>query len=1112
MPSSNCGVSAPRLYQLDPLLAGTIDRWPSHLERIRALGFDGVVVGACFAAGETASLDAPADPFALDRRVLGEARDAGAALADFVEAAAAKGLEVVLEAVVPVIAEDAGLVRDRPGWIARDHEGRPRPSGAGVELALGTEDAAQGEYVEALLRHYLTTGVKGLWLAHAHRVPAALWAGVLGRLEPVFPGRWFIADLLGTPADRWQAYERVGFTGVLDSSRWWNFHDHWFLEQQPRLSRIGTPFAFPEEPRGERLAASVPAGDDAAARRRLEARYMAALGLGTGLVVPMGYEYGATRPLDARTGSPDDWAALVAAPAVDLTSFIGAANRLKTAHPALSEVDELRRVNAPNARAVALARLSHPSPETAEGVVFVCANPEGDQADGIDPLGLVTAAGGRFDQLVDITPDSGEAIIDPCRPIALEPGEVRLIASKAAARKVSRAGRNGAAAARRIQKMAAARVAIERVRPELDGGRFPIKRLVGDVLTVEADVFMDGHDKLRAELLVRPADARAWSAVPMALIENDRWRGSVPLTRNVRHVYTVEAWHDVFGSWCAEVTKKHAAGVPIGLELEEGRRIVARTAEAAEAPQREALDALIAALAARPDDEGFQLERLLSSEVEALMAAADLKANLTRYDQELEVVVDRTIAGFASWYELFPRSMSDDPARHGTFDDVIRKLPYVRDMGFDVLYFPPIHPIGRTNRKGRNNSVTSEQGDTGSPYAIGAAEGGHMALHPELGTFEDFARLVTAAHDHGLEIAIDIAINCSPDHPWLREHPEWFDWRPDGSLKYAENPPKKYEDITNVDFYNEGAVPGLWLALRDMFAFWIEHGVKIFRVDNPHTKPLPFWEWMIADIQSRHPEAIFLSEAFTRPKMMKRLAKLGFTQSYSYFTWRNHKAELQEYLVELTQDEPKEHMRPNFFVNTPDINPVYLQTSGRAGFQTRAVLASTLSTLWGVYSGFELCEGTPLPGREEYLDSEKYEIKAWDWDRPTHIRDDIRLLNAVRRANPALWSFANLEFHNAWNDDVMVYSKMTPSLDNAVLIAVSLDPHNAQSADFEVPLWRFGLDDAASIGVEDLITGRRFTWTGKVQHIRLDPRVRPYQLWRLVSPGLAAASPFADRR
>jgi starch synthase (maltosyl-transferring) len=649
-----------------------------------------------------------------------------------------------------------------------------------------------------------------------------------------------------------------------------------------------------------------------------------------------------------------------------------------------------------------------------------------------------------------------------------------------------------------LAALAASRVAIEGVSPEIDGGRFPAKAVVGDSFVVEADIFCDGHDKIDAAFLIRRSDEAEWREAPMAFFDNDRWRGSLVVGSNAHYRYTLIAWRDLFASWCDEVAKKHAAGVPLALELAEGRTLVERTlkeSDRASPADKEALRALLKSVDAA-EDERARLALLTARDTIALMKRAGIRTNLTRYPRELTLVVDRKRAALSAWYEIFPRSTSDDPHRHGSFDDAIAKLPYVRDLGFDVLYFPPIHPIGRTHRKGRNNTLTPAPDDPGSPYAIGSPEGGHDAIHPELGTFEDFARLVAAARVHGLEIALDFAIQCSPDHPWIKEHPEWFDWRPDGTIRYAENPPKKYEDIVNVHFYR-GAFPSIWYALRDVVLFWADRGVRIFRVDNPHTKPLPFWEWMIADVQKRYPDAIFLAEAFTRPKVMKRLAKVGFTQSYSYFTWRNTKRELTEYLTELTKTECRHYMRPNFFVNTPDINPIPLQTSGRAGFQARLVLAATLGGNYGVYSGFELCEATPVPGREEYLNSEKYQIKAWDWDRPGQIRPDIRLLNRLRREHAALQSFTNLAFHNAWNDNILYYGKTTPAKDDFLLFAVSLDPHNPQDADFEVPLWEFGLPDEASIEVEDLVTGAHFTWQGKVQHMHLDPADRPYAIWRL---------------
>ena len=503
---------------------------------------------------------------------------------------------------------------------------------------------------------------------------------------------------------------------------------------------------------------------------------------------------------------------------------------------------------------------------------------------------------------------------------------------------------------------------------------------------------------------------------------------------------------------------------------------------------------------------------LLDDGTAAEITRADTRPDRTS-SNEMPVVADRRAAEFASWYELFPRNQSGDPARHGTFRDVMRRLPAIRDMGFDVLYFPPIHPIGRTNRKGRDNAIQATEGDPGSPYAIGSEAGGHDAIHPALGTLEDFHALRDAAASYGLELALDFAIQCSPDHPWLREHPEWFDWRPDGGLRYAENPPKKYEDIVNVDFHRPGAVPGLWLALRDVVAYWVNQGVRIFRVDNPHTKPFAFWEWLIADIRSLHPETLFLSEAFTRPKVMYRLAKLGFSQSYTYFTWRNEKSEIEDYLRELTATTPAagqagngvdlptgnvvaDFFRPNLFVNTPDINPVFLQQSGRAGFLIRAALAATLSGLWGMLQGFEFCEATPLPGREEYASSDKYEIRARPERAAGDIVDEITQLNAIRRINPALQSHRGLAFHPALNDRVIWYRKANIDRSNVVLVAVSLDPFTPQTATIEVPLWEWGLGDNAALIVDDLVHGGSEVWVGKYRTITLDPATFPYGIWR----------------
>jgi starch synthase (maltosyl-transferring) len=639
-----------------------------------------------------------------------------------------------------------------------------------------------------------------------------------------------------------------------------------------------------------------------------------------------------------------------------------------------------------------------------------------------------------------------------------------------------------------------ARVKIRAITPAVDAGAFPVKRSAGDSLIIEADIVADGHGKLAAAAIVgRKRSKSAGHRVPMINLGNDRWRSEAVSLREGVYAFFVEAWLDVYGGYARDLEKKLLAGQDVALDIEEGRALIQQARQRSRKHVQEALDAILDGLKSlTPRD---QARLLLAGETVATMASADNKPFLARsYVQDVEA--ERKRAGFASWYEMFPRSQTNDPARHGTLRDVIARLPDLAAMGFDVLYFPPIHPIGTTNRKGRNNSLVALPTDPGSPYAIGSAEGGHDALHPELGTFDDFHALSEAARSHGIEIALDFAIQCSPDHPWLREHPGWFDWRSDGSLRYAENPPKKYEDIVNVDFYAPDAVPGLWVALRDVIEFWVGKDVKIFRVDNPHTKPMPFWQWLIADVRQRHPEVIFLCEAFTRPKIMYELARVGFNESYTYFTWRNTKSELTDYMTELTTSPVCDFFRPHFFTSTPDINPVYLQSGERSAFLIRAALAATLSGLWGMYSGFELCEHEPIPGREEYQDSEKYEIKVRDWKRPGNIISEISALNALRKHEPALQSHLNIKFYNAFNDQIIYYAKTAPGRLDRVLVMVNLDPFHVQACNFEIPLWEWNLPDEGSLSVEDLLYGYRFTWAGKIQSIALDPSA-PYRIWRV---------------
>lgn len=639
------------------------------------------------------------------------------------------------------------------------------------------------------------------------------------------------------------------------------------------------------------------------------------------------------------------------------------------------------------------------------------------------------------------------------------------------------------------------RIVIENVYPEIDGGRYPVKRVVGESFEVWADIFRDGHDVLGAALRYRDQGTE-WREAPMSFFDNDRWRGSFALDRIGRCYYTIEAWTDRYASWRHDVQKKRDAGQDISLELIEGRELVSEAIGLADAKAAGTLRDLLAEIERQQSIEA-KASLMLQDATAALMARSGLRGDLSRYPRELQVYVDRPAARCAAWYEMFPRSQGTRPGKGSNFDDCIRRLPEVQAMGFDVLYFVPIHPIGKVNRKGRNNSVTAKPGEPGSPYAIGSEEGGHTAVHPELGTLDDFRRLVSEAGKHGMELALDFAIQCAPDHPWIKQHPEWFIFRPDGTVKYAENPPKKYQDIVNVNFYGPHR-EALWSELRDVLLFWAGQGVKIFRVDNPHTKPVPFWEWVIREVQTRHPDTIFLSEAFTRPKMLKALAKVGFSQSYTYFTWRNFKQELIDYMTELTQTECREYLRPNFFANTPDILPPILQRGGRPAFQMRLVLAATLSSVYGIYNGFELCEGRSLPNSEEYADSEKYELKVWDWNREGHIKDYIGLVNKARRENPALHELTNLRFHPADSDSVLFYGKMTADRSNMVFVAVNLDPYEVHEASVAFPLHDMGVGDDDAFEVEDLLTGERHLWRGAQQRVRLDPQANPAAIYRVM--------------
>jgi starch synthase (maltosyl-transferring) len=643
------------------------------------------------------------------------------------------------------------------------------------------------------------------------------------------------------------------------------------------------------------------------------------------------------------------------------------------------------------------------------------------------------------------------------------------------------------------------RVVIARVRPEVDGGRYPIKRVIGEEVEVSADIFADGHDVLSAVLLHRPESAARWTEVPMTELGNDRWQASFRVAAQGHHLYTLQAWIDPFQSWRRDLQKRVEAGQETAVDVLVGADLIAQAASRAAGAEAEELDECAKAL--RRDaqsDLPSAVSLALDDRIATLAAKHADRSTGTLYERELRVIVDREKARFSAWYEMFPRSASPEPGRPGTLRDVIARLPYVAEMGFDVLYLPPLHPIGRVQRKGKNNITGSLDGEVGSPWAIGSQEGGHKSIHPELGTFEDFDALVEAARGYGIEVALDIAFQCSPDHPWVKEHPEWFRIRPDGTVQYAENPPKKYQDIVPLNFDTEDW-RALWEELKGVVLFWIGHGVRIFRVDNPHTKPFAFWEWLIAEVKRKFPDVLFLSEAFTRPNVMYELAKRGFTQSYTYFAWRNTHWDLTQYFRELAHTGIAEFFRPNLWPNTPDILTEYLQFGGRPAFMARLVLAATLGASYGIYGpAFELCENKPLrPSSEEYLDSEKYEIRHWDINRPDSLREFIARVNRIRRENAALQSNARLEFHPVDNDQLLVYSKTSEDGGSTILVVVNLNPYQRHSGWIELSPETFGVPARQVFQVHELLTDARYFWQGPRNYVDVDPAIAPAHIFRV---------------
>lgn len=639
--------------------------------------------------------------------------------------------------------------------------------------------------------------------------------------------------------------------------------------------------------------------------------------------------------------------------------------------------------------------------------------------------------------------------------------------------------------------MAQQRVLIEDVQPQVDAGAYPAKRTVGERVDVSASIFSDGHDHLRAEVAYRFGESGAWTTVEMNHEVNDRWTANFYVNQKGTYYFHVKAWVDHFDTWFDGIRKKIVANVEVPLELQEGAILLRQVADS----NKELL-----AWAAELDDPRKvrkAIDRVMSPEFAEAVHHHPLRQHVARQKGDLRVRVEDPHALFSTWYELFPRSSSLKPNTHGTFKDTIKLLPRIAAMNFDVLYLPPIHPIGKVNRKGKNNSVTAKPGEPGSPWAIGSDEGGHKSIHPALGTMEDYQKLQAEAKKYSIRMALDLAFQCAPDHPYVKEHPEWFRRRPDGSIQYAENPPKKYQDIYPFNFETE-SWEELWEELKSVIFFWIEHGVTIFRVDNPHTKPFRFWEWVIGEVDKKYPDIIFLSEAFTRPKVMAALAKLGFTQSYTYFTWRVTKQEIVEYMNELVHGPSRNYFRPNFWPNTPDILPWHLQRQNQNMFIIRFALASTLSSNYGMYGPvYEFCENEPVDGKEEYQNSEKYELRTFDWRKTNRMTDIITIVNKARRENPALQSTWNLQFCAVENPNLVAYLKATDDRSNMVLVVVNLDPHQRQSGYVQLPLHQLGIHGRINVKVHDLVTSEDYTWTQEWNYVELLPHKMPFHLFSM---------------
>ncbi len=1089
-----------RIYNLFPLLAENLPKAAEQFPRIAAMGFDWVYLNPVHRTGGSRSLYAVAsydeiDPrFAVSEDGIPQDLSLDANLPALTGPAGKAGLGIMMDLVINHTADAHPFTQEKPHWYAREADGRIRhpsaidPGGGqgqvwGDLAELDFHGAARDQitaYFTGYIKRLIKLGILGFRCDAAYKVPADVWRALIKAARDVSPHVVFAAETLGCRLDEIEALRGVGFDYLFNSSKWWDLKAPWAVVQYNQFRDVAPSISFPESHDTPRLAAEMEYLPVPLRARYARLRYALATCFSSGVMLPAGYEFGFRKPLSVTDSSPADWGEIDSKD-YDISHEIAALNAMKAASPALIVEGEME-YRPLRGGAMSFARFDG---EKNSAVLFV-ANPDANGTVVVERETVCEWLHCAADELLDITPGR-EGEPEQGR-IQLDSFAYRVFETAAAADKRTYETPESTPSEPARDWSAESRISIENVFPEIDGGRFPVKRIVGDRVTVMADLLCDGHEVLGAEIVWR--QGRHSGRAKLRPYDNDRWSGDFFVTRIGRLHFTVEAWVDAFESWRRDTQRKFDAAQPIPLELGEGRELLVAAAREANTVGRAALEAIVRALDAGKNDAG-KWAVAASPETRRYMAAWGQRDYVSRKPGEGEIIVDRERAVNGAWYEIFPRSMGTDPTRSATFDECAARLPYIKDLGFDVVYLTPIHPIGVQFRKGKNNSLNAGPGEPGSPYAIGGpmgdgTMGGHDKVHPELGTLEDFRRFVRATHDHGMEVALDFAIQCSMDHPWIVEHPDWFFWRADGTIKYAENPPKKYQDIVNVNFFGPHWRE-LWEALRDIFLFWIDAGVDIFRVDNPHTKPLPFWEWCIREVQAKHPQVIFLSEAFTRPKMMAELAKCGFTQSYTYFTWRNSKAELTEYLTELTTSELREYYRANFFVTTPDILPAFLQSGKPSAFKLRVALAALLSSTYGVYSGFELCESAAIPGKEEYLDSEKYEFKVRDWDRPGNIKDYIRRLNGIRRDWPQLQTSLGLRFHPVEDGRVLFFSRERPGVDGLVFAAIMLDPDGYSEFDIDLPFAEAGFTPANTLTISEPLHDRVYASERGRVHVNLNP-------------------------